>query len=158
MNQLKNQWFLLVVFLFDADGVVVIITHRGVVVITTGKIPSTKSELMFCAASNPARGVSEICDVENLWQWSQLEIKLNAFRRSTIPKKQFIIIIIVIIIIIIIIIITVIKYVKTTTTNAEDLRQHKSIFSWLSLPVLIWVKRLRICLQISNELHNDVLS
>ena len=156
MNQLQNQWFLLMVLLFDVDGVVVIITHRGVVVITTGKIPSTKSELMFCAASNPARGVSEICDVENLWQWSQLEIKLNAFRRSTIPKKQFIIIII--IITIIIIIITVKKYVKTTTTNAEDLRQHKSIFSWLSLPVIIWVRRSRICLQISSELHNDVLS
>ena len=39
--------------------------------------------------SNPARGVSENRDGEDLWQWSQLEIKLNAFRRSTIPKKQF---------------------------------------------------------------------
>ena len=29
----------------------------------------------------------------NLWQWSRLEIRLNAFRRSTIPQKQFIIII-----------------------------------------------------------------
>ena len=40
-------------------------------------------------------GVSEICDVENFWQWSQLlEIKLNAFLRSTILQKQFIIIVI----------------------------------------------------------------
>ena len=35
--------------------------------------------------------VSEIRDGEDLWQWSQLEIRLNAFRRSTIPQKQFII-------------------------------------------------------------------
>ena len=28
----------------------------------------------------------------DLWQWSQLEIRLNVFRRSTIPQKQFIII------------------------------------------------------------------
>ena len=33
------------------------------------------------------------------WQWSRLEIGLNAFRRSSIPQKQFIIIIIIIIII-----------------------------------------------------------
>ena len=37
------------------------------------------------------------------WQRSWLEIKLNAFRWSTIPQKQFIIIIIIIIIIIVII-------------------------------------------------------
>ena len=40
--------------------------RRGVVVITTGEIHSTKSELRFYAGSNPARGVSEICDGENL--------------------------------------------------------------------------------------------
>ena len=44
-------------------------------------------------------GVSEIRDGEDLWQWFRLEIRLNAFRRSTIPQKQFIIIIIIIIII-----------------------------------------------------------
>ena len=38
-------------------------------------------------------GVSEIRDGEDLWQWSRLEIRLNTFRRSTIPQKQFIIII-----------------------------------------------------------------
>ena len=44
------------------------------------------------------RGVSEIRDGEDLWQWSRLEIRLNAFRWSTIPQKQFTIIIIIIII------------------------------------------------------------
>ena len=65
----------------------------GVVVITTAQLHSTKPELWFCACSNPARGVSEIRDGEDLWQWSLLEIRLNTFRRSTIPQKQFIIII-----------------------------------------------------------------
>ena len=41
------------------------ILRRGVVVITTAQLHSTKSELRFCAGSNPARGVSEICDGEN---------------------------------------------------------------------------------------------
>ena len=59
---------------------------------------SFNPELRFCAGSNPARGVSEIRDGEDLWQWSRLEIRLNVFRRSTIPQKQFIIIIIIIII------------------------------------------------------------
>ena len=59
---------------------------------------STKPELRFCAGSNPAHGVSEIRDGEDLWQCSLLEIRINAFRRSTIPQKQFIIIIIIIII------------------------------------------------------------
>ena len=39
---------------------------RGVVVITTAQLHSTKFELKFCAVSNPACGVSEICDGENL--------------------------------------------------------------------------------------------
>ena len=60
----------------------------------------TTSQLRFCAGSNPARGGSEIHDGEDLLQWSGLEIRLNAFRRSTIPQKQFIIITIIIIIII----------------------------------------------------------
>ena len=64
----------------------------GVVVITTAQLHSTKPELRSCADSNPAHGVSEIRDGEDLWQWSWLEIRLNAFRRSTIPQKQFIII------------------------------------------------------------------
>ena len=35
--------------------------------------------------------VLEIHDGEDLWRWSRLEIRLNAFRWSTIPPKQFII-------------------------------------------------------------------
>ena len=59
-------------------------------VITTAQLHSTKPELRF---SNPVRGGLEIRDGEDLWQWSLLEIRLNAFRRSTIPQKRFIIII-----------------------------------------------------------------
>ena len=40
--------------------------RRGVVVITTAQLHSTKPELRFCAGSNPARSVSEIHDGENL--------------------------------------------------------------------------------------------
>ena len=64
----------------------------GVVVITTAKLHSTKPELRFCADSNPACGVLAICDGEDFWQCSRLEIRLNTFRQSTIPQKQFIII------------------------------------------------------------------
>ena len=45
--------------------------------------------------NSDSRGVSEIRDGEDLWQWSPLEIKLNTFRQSTITQKQFIIIIII---------------------------------------------------------------
>ena len=54
-------------------------SRRGVVVITTSQLHSTKPELRFCAGSNPARGVLGIRDGEDLY----------AFRRSTIPQKQF---------------------------------------------------------------------
>ena len=40
--------------------------RRGVVVIINPKLHSTKPELRFCAGSNPVRGVSEICDGEDL--------------------------------------------------------------------------------------------
>ena len=36
----------------------------------------------------PSRGVSEIRDGEDLWQCSRLEIRLNAFRLSTIPQND----------------------------------------------------------------------
>ena len=72
---------------------------RGVVVITTAQLPLTNPELKFYRCSNPARDVSEICDGENLLEWSQLEVRLNTFRQSTIPQKQVIIIIVIIIII-----------------------------------------------------------
>ena len=38
----------------------------GLVVITTAQLHSIKTELRFCADSNPARGVSEIRDSEDL--------------------------------------------------------------------------------------------
>ena len=63
----------------------------SVVVITTGQLHWTNPERRFCGSSNSASGVSEIHDGEDLWQWSLLEIRLNAFRRSTITQKQFII-------------------------------------------------------------------
>ena len=65
--------------------------RRGVVVITTAQLQSIKPELRFCSGSNHARGVSEIRDGEDLWQWSRLKIRLDAFRWSTVPQKQFII-------------------------------------------------------------------
>ena len=74
--------------------------HRTVVVITTIQLHSTKPELRFCAGINPANVVWEIRDGERLWKWSRLEIRLNAFRQSTIPQKFIIIIIVSIIIII----------------------------------------------------------
>ena len=61
------------------------------VAITTAQLNSTKPELRFCISSNPACGVSEIRDGEEIWQWSWLEIRLNAFCWSTTPQKQFII-------------------------------------------------------------------
>ena len=42
------------------------LVYRGVVVITTAQLPLTKSELRFCAGSNPASGVLEIRDGEDL--------------------------------------------------------------------------------------------
>ena len=42
----------------------------------------------FC---HPVYSVSEIRDGEALWLCSSLEIRLKAFRRSTIPQDQFII-------------------------------------------------------------------
>ena len=40
--------------------------NQGVVVINTAQLHSTKPELKFCAGSNPARGMSEILDGEDL--------------------------------------------------------------------------------------------
>ena len=67
------------------DGV--IYGHRCVVVITTAQLRSTKPELMFCASSNPACDVSEVCNVEKLRQWSRMEIKLNLFHWPAISQK-----------------------------------------------------------------------
>ena len=52
---------------------------------------STKSELRFCAGSNPACGVSEIRYDEDLWQFFWVVVvRLNAFYRSTIPQQKMI--------------------------------------------------------------------
>ena len=40
--------------------------YRDVVLITTNNLIQKKSELRFCAGSNPACGVWEICDGQNL--------------------------------------------------------------------------------------------
>ena len=72
------------------ENILKMMWRRGVVVFTTAQLHSAKPKLRFCASSNPARGVPEIRDGEDLWQWSQLEIRVNAFRRSTIPQQQFI--------------------------------------------------------------------
>ena len=53
--------------------------RHGVVVITTAQYHSTKSELRLCAGLNSARGLTEIRNGEDLWQWTQLEIRLNIF-------------------------------------------------------------------------------
>ena len=70
------------------NSIVNTLRRCGVVVITTTQVHSTKPKLGFCANSNTTCGVSEICSGENLWQWSWLEIRLNAFRQSNIPKNN----------------------------------------------------------------------
>ena len=45
---------------------VVVMWHRNVVVITAAQLHATKPELRFCTGSNPARGVLEIRDGEDL--------------------------------------------------------------------------------------------
>ena len=50
--------------------------RRSDMVLATAQLHSTKSELRFCAGWNPARGVLEIRGIEDLWQWSRLEISL----------------------------------------------------------------------------------
>ena len=54
----------------------------------------SKTKLRFCAGSNSAQGMLQISNGHNLRQWSWLKIKLNTFRQSTIPQKQFIVIVI----------------------------------------------------------------
>ena len=55
-----------------------------VAVITSEELYSTKPELRFCAGSNPACSMSEICSGGDLWQWSWLELRRNTFSWSTI--------------------------------------------------------------------------
>ena len=67
---IDKRWRLMTSIAYSCE-----LRRRVVVVITTAKLHSTKSELRFCAGSNPTHGVSEICDGKNLWQWSWLEIR-----------------------------------------------------------------------------------
>ena len=62
---------------------------RGAVVITTVQFHSTNHELGFCAGSNPARGVSEIRDGEDLWQWFRLEIRSVNHSTKTIQFIRY---------------------------------------------------------------------
>ena len=62
--------------------------HLGVKVITTAQLHSTtRSELRFCAGSNPACGILENCNSENLWQWSRLEIRCKHLSLVNHSKK-----------------------------------------------------------------------
>ena len=45
--------------------------------LANAQLHSTKPEFRFCASSNPACVVWEVCDGEDLWQWPRLEIRLN---------------------------------------------------------------------------------
>lgn len=56
-------------------------------VVTTAQFHLIKPELRVCAGLNPAYSMSEISNCEDLQQWSQLEIMLIAFRRSTVLQK-----------------------------------------------------------------------
>ena len=89
MNRLSFKTQFKIEFLPPVTGFRKVLGH--LLVITTAQLHSTEPELKFCAGSNPARGVSEIRDSEDFWQLCWLEIRLNTFRRSTIPQKQFII-------------------------------------------------------------------
>ena len=64
----KTIFWSLFLTLFDQIEIMPLIDlrRRGVVVITTAQLYSTKSELGFCADSNPARGELEIRDGEDL--------------------------------------------------------------------------------------------
>ena len=66
---------------------------RGYKTLTQNRNTHSKPEHRFCAGSNPSRGLSEIRDGEDIWQWFRLEIRLeirlNGLRWSTIPQKHF---------------------------------------------------------------------
>ena len=123
---------------------------RGIVVITTAQVHSTKPELRFCAGSNPACRVSEIRDGEDLWQWSRLEIRLNAFLRSTIPQKKFITLIIIIIFIIIIIII------KCSCNNFYFVCLWKPFRNFISNIILLTVPETCAIVRVRAGTHTQV--
>ena len=60
----------------------------GVVVVTNAQLHSPKSELIFCAGSNPACSLSKICEGENLWERSRLEIICKHLSSINHPTKR----------------------------------------------------------------------
>ena len=66
LERLFYTWFLLMLI---TGEILCLEAHSlGVVVTATAQLHSIKSELRFYGGSNPARGVSEIRDGEDLWQ------------------------------------------------------------------------------------------
>ena len=51
----------------------------GLVVITATKLHCKKMVTSFCTGSDPALNLLEVCNVENLWPWSETEIRLHVF-------------------------------------------------------------------------------
>ena len=73
--------------------------RRGVVIITTALLHLKILNAGF-AQVQILLSTCRRCDGENLWQWSQMEIRLNVICQSTILQKQFIIILVLMVIII----------------------------------------------------------
>ena len=98
--------------------------------------------------------MSEIHDGEDLWQWPRLEIRLNAFRRSTIRHKQFILIIIIIITrpphqkLVATALITKIFYFYTLTILLP--LTFSNFFDWNNPPIL-WSRRSTAFKQIARQ-------
>ena len=59
-------------------------------IITAVYLHPKKSELRLSTGINPTRSIFEICNNENLWQWSWLDLRLNAFSWLTTPSNNFI--------------------------------------------------------------------
>ena len=64
--------------------------RHGLEVNTTAQLHSTKPGLRFCTGLNPAGGLLEIYDGENLWPWSPLGKRFSTFCQSIISQKPFI--------------------------------------------------------------------
>ena len=62
----------------------------GILVIITAQNCSPKPEIMLYTDSTPSHSMSVVCNIENLQQHSQLEIRLYIFHATTTWQKQFI--------------------------------------------------------------------
>ena len=71
----------------EAVVVVIISWRRGVVVITTAQLHSTSLDSGSAQFKPCSRRVGD-SRWRDLRQWSRLEIRLNAFRQSTISQKK----------------------------------------------------------------------